>query len=136
MSLFEDGLDEERSRRVVWLTTRIAQATEALLHCANLYKALGIEPHAHIEMTVTYGDLGGRRLTTPAGSRFHAAGESSSENGVNITSVVFKIGALENEIVGLVKKLCEPLFVLFDFSVFPDETYEQIVNDFRKGKVN
>jgi len=38
--------------------------------------------------------------------------------------------------VDTVKKLCEPLFVLFDFATFPDEIYRQIVTGFLNGKTS
>jgi hypothetical protein len=38
--------------------------------------------------------------------------------------------------VETVKKFCEPLFVLFDYSAVPDEVYRQIVTDFVNGKIS
>jgi hypothetical protein len=49
--------------------------------------------------------------------------------------VTFRLGALEAELVELVKKHCEPLFIVFDFASFPDDVYHQIVTDFVNGKV-
>jgi len=37
--------------------------------------------------------------------------------------------------VELVKKLCAPLFVIFDYQHFDDDIYQQLVTDFIKGKV-
>ena len=34
-----------------------------------------------------------------------------------------------------VKRLCKPLFVVFDFESFPDDVYQQIVTDFVNGKI-
>jgi hypothetical protein len=42
---------------------------------------------------------------------------------------------VETDIVDLSRKLCEPLFVIFDYSSVPDDTYRQIVTEFMKGKV-
>jgi MinD-like ATPase involved in chromosome partitioning or flagellar assembly len=63
MSLPEDYRDEDRSRKTLYFDVRIMRAAEALLHCGNLYKTLGLEPNAQIEMTVRYGGLKGRNLT-------------------------------------------------------------------------
>jgi hypothetical protein len=48
--------------------------------------------------------------------------------------VVFRLGAVESLIVATVKKLCAPLFIVFDFATFSDVVYEQIVTDFVAGR--
>jgi MinD-like ATPase involved in chromosome partitioning or flagellar assembly len=40
-SLLED-IEERRAKPVLYFDTRIVRATEAVVHCANLYKALGV----------------------------------------------------------------------------------------------
>ena len=45
-------------------------------------------------------------------------------------AITFRLGDIETGIVELVKKLCEPLFAVFDFATFRDEVYSQIVTDF------
>jgi cellulose biosynthesis protein BcsQ len=129
-SLFED----ERSTLDVYFDTRIVRATEAVLHCASLYRALGVEPNAHVEMTVRYGGLRGRTLRSTS-RRSVVPRENLHEDEVNIPPITFRLGAVETEIVDIVKKLCEPLFVIFDFATFSDEVYEQRVTDFVNGKV-
>jgi len=132
MSLTEDERDQDQSREIIWSESRIVRAADALLHCANLYKVLGVEPNAHIEMTVRYGGLQGRTLTE---ARIVTRGQNLYEEEVTIPPITFRLGAVESEIVSLVKKLCEPLFVIFDFATFPDEVYQQIVTAFVHGKV-
>ena len=139
-SLSEDEREVDRSTRSIWFNIRIVRATEALLHCANLYKALGVDPGAHVEMTVRYGGLHGRTLTaSPSPSSFSlidvAHGENLQEDLVRISPITFRLGDLETDIVDLVKKLCEPLFVIFDYFSVPDDIYRQIVTEFMKGKV-
>lgn len=131
-SLFED----ERTTSAVYFDTRIVRATEALLHCAGLYKALGLEPNAHVEMTVRYGGLRGRTLTAASPSRRNFPKyRNLHEDEVSVPPITFRLGAVETEIVDLVKKLSEPLFAIFDFATFSDDVYEQIVTAFVKGKV-
>ncbi|MBZ5622507.1 MAG: hypothetical protein LAQ69_27800 [Acidobacteriia bacterium] len=137
MSLTEDERGQDPSRVVVEFDTRIERAAEALLHCANLYKVLGVDPNAHIEMTVRYGGLRGRRLTARSPLReLYTEGENLLEDEVSIPYVSFRLGAVGTEIVELVKKLCEPLFVIFDYATFTDDVYRQIVTDSqRKSRV-
>jgi len=131
MSLPEDQRDADRSSKIIGLGARVGRAAEAILHSANLYKVLGVEPNAHIEMGARYGGLRGRSL----GSSSPFAAENLHEDEVAIPPITFRLSAVESEIVELVKKLCEPLFVIFDFATFPDEVYQQIVTAFVHGKV-
>jgi hypothetical protein len=133
-SLPEDDREPSPAQPVVHFDTRIMRATEAVLHCANLYKALGVDPNAHIEMAIRYGGLGGRTLGSASPNRRVDARETLEEE-VRV-KMVFRLGAVESAIVETVKKLCEPLFVVFDFATFSDEVYEQIVTDFVKGRVS
>ena len=136
MSLSEDHRDEDRAHRTIYFDARIVRAAEALLHCANLYKILGIEPSAHIDMTVRYGGLKGRTLA-PASLEmvYHGGGENSYEDEVSIPTITFKLGGMQAEMVELVKKLCEPLFVIFDYAEISNEDYRKIVTDFVNGKI-
>src|ERR1039457_2180402 len=133
MSLTEE--DEDRFRNSITFDSRVVRATDALLHCSNLYRVLGAEPNAHVEMTVRYGGLRGRTLLAYLTGLPVQARRNLHEDDVRIPPVVFRVGAVEAELVDLVKKLCEPLFVIFDFASFPDDIYRQIVTDFVKGKV-
>jgi hypothetical protein len=134
-SLTEDERDEDRSRKVLWFDSRIVRAVDALLHCANLYKVLGADPNARIEMTVRYGGLRGRTLKAFSPTRPLLRRENLHEDEVSIPPFTFKLGAVQAEMVDLVKKLCEPLFVIFDYAEFSDDIYRQIVMDFVNGKI-
>ena len=37
--------------------------------------------------------------------------------------------------MNLTQKLCEPLFLVFDFRRFERATYDQVITEFVKGKV-
>jgi hypothetical protein len=135
-SLSEDNLDEDRVHKAIYSGFRIVQATEALVHCANLYKAFGVDPNARIELRVRYGGLRERTLRE---GPYHPQGPTRKnlhEGEVSVPPMTFRLGAVEGEIVDLVKKLCAPLFIIFDFAEFGDEIYQQIVTDFLKGKAS
>jgi MinD-like ATPase involved in chromosome partitioning or flagellar assembly len=136
MSLPEDDRKEAGQRSAVHFDTRILRATEALLHCANLYKVMGFEPNAHVELGIRYGGLRGRVLAA-ASRRRRLFGERRNvyEDEISIPTMTFTLAAIEAEIVPLVKKVCEPLFVIFDFEKFEDAVYEQIVTDFVQGRI-
>jgi hypothetical protein len=134
-SLSEDKLDEDRARKVIYFDVRIARAVEVLLHCANLYKALGAEPNAQVELRLRYGGLRGRQLTSSSIrwiGYYH--GENRHDNEVPVGPIRFRLGAVGAELVSLVKKLCAPLFMIFDYTEISDEVYEQIITEFVKGR--
>jgi cellulose biosynthesis protein BcsQ len=131
MSLFED----DRAERVLFLDTRIVRTTEAVLHCINLYKAFGVEASATVSFTIRHGGLRGRKLAVASSNRAPLdLRQSSLEDEVTGTAT-FRIGINQSEIIKIVKTICEPLFVIFDFATFPDSIYEEIVSFFIQGRV-
>jgi hypothetical protein len=136
MGLVEDCLEpSDRVGTSIFPETRIARATEALLHCANLYRVLGVDPNAHVKLWVDYHGLRGRTLKPAGNSQRAFRGHNLLENEVMIAPVTFRVGSVEDQLVELVKKICAPLFVVFDFARVNDQVYEQLVGEFAKGKV-
>jgi hypothetical protein len=128
-SLFEDTREEG----VLFFNTRIIRATEVIMHCRNLYKGLGVEPGARVTLTLRHGGLKGRILSATGNRHMFPDRRSTHEDEVT-TTVTFDVGVGEAEIVSLVKNLCEPLFMVFDFEHFTDSIYEQIVTNYLQGK--
>jgi hypothetical protein len=133
MALFED----DRGENALFYDTRIVRTTEAILHCINLYKGMEVESNATISFSCRHGGLRGRNLLAASPNRvlFMSPRLNSNEDTVE-TSVAFRVGMNETEIISLVKSICEPLFVIFDFAKFPDETYQDIVSNFIQGRVS
>jgi hypothetical protein len=136
-SLPEDHRDDHRAEPTFWFDMCIMLATEAMLHCANLYKALGVDPGAHVQMTIRYKGLRGRKLGTWRVTQYRGTvkGQTSLEDEVS-TAVTFRLGAVESSLVATVQMFCEPVLVLFDFFTMPIDGYRDIVNDFLNGKVS
>lgn len=133
-SLSEDKLDEDRARKVIYFDVRIARAMEVLLHCANLHKALGTDPNAKIELRIRYGGLRDRELTSSSIRWISHHGKNFHDNEVTTGPIRFRLGAVDTEIVSLVKELCAPLFIIFDYTEIPDDQYERIITDFVAGR--
>ena len=131
LSLFEDTVSQQK----IFTTTRIARVTEAFLHCAGLYKQLGLGPSDRISMRVRHSGLKGRVLeSSPAFQGLLRPARCLSENEVS-TQIEVSIQEIEEDIVRLVEQMCGPLFVVFDFTQIPHSTFEHHVNEFRSGKV-
>jgi MinD-like ATPase involved in chromosome partitioning or flagellar assembly len=124
VSLHEDDVFPARSGEGISPAARIKRAAEAILHCANLYRALGVDPGAQVALAVRYGGLKGRHVTMPS------SGENLHEDEVSVPAITFRLDALDADLVELVKKLCEPLFVIFDFATVLDAYYRRIVDGF------
>lgn len=135
MSLAEDDMSQSQS--TVHFNTRIVDAAEALVHCMNLYNALGIDANAYIDLAVRYGGIRGRKLSSASPFRYVGlvAGENLVEDEV-IAAATFRLGSIPSHLAAIIRDLCEPLFVVFDYATIPDEVYEEIVTDFLKGKVS
>jgi hypothetical protein len=132
MSLFED----DRDKAVIFSDIRIVRTTEAILHAANLYRALGTEPNATIDLTIKYAGLRGRVLTTSHPYQNALASQNTNDlEDESVSKVSFRLSAVASDIVRLVETLCEPVFVLFNFAHFEHKKYETIVSNFIAGKV-
>lgn len=114
---------------------QIVRVTDALLHCSNLYRALGAGAGARVDLTIRHGGLRGRTLEASSLLRQLSTSKKNVTEDAVASSVSFRLGNLEAEIVGLVKRLCDPLFVVFDFQSFSDEVYGGIVLDFIAGRI-
>ena len=109
--------------------------TETLLYCARLYSGLEIDPTAVLNVAIRHGGLKERKLDAVGARRlFREAGPSTEDEAE--THIRCTLGQLETDLVDLVKQLVAPVFVLFDFFVLPDDTYEEIVNGFVAGRVS
>ena len=133
-SLSEDQFDEGRARKALDFDIRIVRAVEVLLHCANLHKSLGTDPNAQAELRIKYGGLRDRTLKSSSTRWIDYHGKNLHDNEVRVEPIRFRLGAVDAEIVSLVKKLCAPLFMIFDYTEISDEVYEQIITDFIKGR--
>jgi hypothetical protein len=131
--LFEDVRRTEQD--TIFINTRIAQTTEAILYCARLYNQLRIDPSETVHVSVRHGGLKGRTLTWV--DRFGLDSEDDSETVEDQSVTEFRVvlSELQSRLVELVKTICEPLFTLFNFYRVPDDFYEKSVESFVAGKV-
>jgi hypothetical protein len=128
-SLFED----DRDPTAIFFNSRLVRVTEALMFAANLYEALGVPGDAKLSIRVTHRGIAGRRLSSsnPMRGLFMRASALEDESQVEI---VEEIGRLRDNIVADVRKITEPLFMLFDFTEFDTKVYEEIITSFVNGR--
>ena len=128
-SLFEDG----RKAKEIFFDTRIVRLTESLMFAERLYTKLGAPPETRIAFRVTHRGLEGRTLTSASSNR-SVSPRTSTEN-LSSSEFTGVLGNLQRSRVDDVRKILEPMFMLFDFMEFTEEVYEDIVRSFEAGRV-
>lgn len=129
-TLFED----ERDPTKLFANTRIVRVTETLLYCARLYTRLDIDPAHDVNIAIRHGGLRGRILGASSPAR-HMIERAPAEEDEIETEIHSTLEGLQTNLVGLVKELLAPLFVVFDFFELSDAIYDEIVNAFVEGRV-
>jgi hypothetical protein len=128
-SLFEDMQD----RNALFFNTRIVRVTEALMFASKLYNALGAAPDARISARFTHSGLAGRTLKSTNPNR-RLFDDRKAHDQISETETVIVLGDIKSALVDEVRRVCAPMFMLFDFQAFTSEVYEDIVRRFEKGE--
>lgn len=129
-TIFEDDRDPSK----LFFNTRIVRVTETLLYCARLYTRLEVDPAHVVYIAIRHGGLRGRILGTSSPNRLMHERVPAEEDEVE-TEVHSTLEGLQTNLVGLVKEIVAPLFVIFDFFQVNDAIYEEIVNAYVDGRV-
>lgn len=127
-SLYED----KWRRGSILFDVRILRITETLLYCVRLYTELGVPGTATANIGIRHGGLRDRILSA-GGSRLLIMDRRTSEDEVE-SEIQVPLTIIESNLVGLVKKFAEPLFMLFDFFELSDAIYTELVDKFVAGK--
>lgn len=129
-SLFEEAAGKSD---YIFFNTRIVRITEALLYSFRLYSSLNVPPDSRILIGIRHGGLKGCVLRA-VGKRDLSYGYKSDEDEVyNEVETTFE--KIESDLVDIVQKFTQPLFVVFDFFELDRKVLEDIVNNFVAGKV-
>jgi len=123
-SLFEHS----KAKDLIFVDTRIVRLTEAVMYCSRIYKRLGVPDTAIARLSASWGGLRGRKLGTADPRRFMTGGRETIENCVT-SNVEVPLARVRLDLVGIVKELLDPLFVLFDFVQLSDSAYNDIVTE-------
>lgn len=130
-SLFEDM----RKPGHIFFNTRVVRITETLLYAARLYSGFKIPSDSRVLIGIRHGGLKGRILSAAGNNRELSYERKSTEDEV-YTEIETTLEKVESELVDLVQKFTQPLFVVFDFFEISRDVLENIVNDFVAGKTS
>ena len=130
LSFFED----ERVPGSVFFDTQINRITESLLLLLRIYRRLEVSDTEVIDISFRHSGLKDRVLRAANRNRSMFDTRKASE-GISDVRFTATLEELENDLVGAVKKITEPLFMLFDFFQLQDGILEEIVEGFVAGEV-
>jgi len=131
-SIFED----ERRPGYIFFNTRIVRITETLLYAARLYSGLHIPRDCHFIVGIRHGGLKGRILSTSSLARRFPPSETSISSVDEVyNEVETTIDEIESNLVDIVEKFTQPLFVVFNFFELNRAILEEIVNKYVTGEV-
>jgi hypothetical protein len=126
---------DEREIRVassIFFDTRIVRVTESLMFAQNLCSKFGAPPD-RVRIRVTHVGLKGRKLAAASPNRLMLEKAAASEN---ISTIEFTtVCSMEETRVEDVRRVVEPMSLLFDFTELQAGVYEEIVRNFERGVV-
>ena len=103
------------------------------MFAGKLYTALGAASDAKISARFTHSGLAGRTLKSASFNRWLSE-DRKSHDQLSETETVIVLGDIKSALVDEVRRVCAPMFMLFDFQEFAPEVYEDIVRRFEKGE--
>lgn len=130
-SLFEDK-DINVSKHI-FFNTRIIRITEVLLYSINLYNSLKVPLNSKILIGIGHGGLKDR-IISRSGRRHFGYEYKTLENEV-YTEVNKTFEEIKSDMVNIVQKFTQQLFIIFDFFEVNREVLENIVNNYMEGRV-
>jgi hypothetical protein len=127
-SLFEDN----RKPNQIFFDTRVVRVTESLMFIESLYSKLGVPPEARVGIQITHGGLKGRELSSASSNRYMFSRGPTEENE-STSEITTILGTMGETRVDDVRKIVEPMFMLFNFMQFNASVYDDIVRNFERG---
>lgn len=130
-NLFEDQRGDSHA---IYFNTRIVRVAEAILFAADFYDRLGVPSDTKVSLRVSHTGLKGRVLSA-VGNR-HVFGGKTSHVDEADSEVVSLLSDMKDSTAQVVRKICSPMFMLFDFAEFEPQIYDDIVGRFQVGDVS
>jgi hypothetical protein len=130
--LFEDRRSPDQLS--LFINTRIVQVTEAILYAARLFNQLRLES-GQLHFKIRHCGLKNRSLVWATRYGLDRDSDLTTVEDDCEASFTTAVATIDSHLVDLVKQICKPLFILFDFYEVRDETYSDIVDNFVAGRV-
>lgn len=130
-SLFEDKSIKESKQ--IFFDTRIIRITEVLLYSINLYNGFKVPLNSKFLIGIRHGGLKGRVISR-ANKRFFGYKYKTLEDEV-YTEVDITFEEIKSDMINIVQKFSQQLFIIFDFFEIDIGVLENIVNNYVEGRV-
>jgi len=127
-SLFEDS----RKPNQIFFDTRVVRVTESLMFIESLHRKLGVPLEARVGIQITHRGLKGRELNSASSNR-HIFSRGAAEENESMSEIATTLGTMSETRVDDVRKIVEPMFMLFNFMEFNVAVYDDIVRNFERG---
>ncbi len=122
-------------KSLLYFDRRIQRVAEGVRFCGKLYSKLGISPETQITISIKHKGLLNRSLAIFGDNwRRHFMYlpfenlKSYEEETLPITFYLSQ-NDIENDLVGITERFCEPLFMLFNFKRFEIGVYQKIIEE-------
>lgn len=132
--LLQNYFEDQRVDGKIYFNTRIVRVTEALLFLKGMAERLGVPENTKFSARFQHSGLKGRVLSA-VGNR-HIFERSKADEDTVSTEIISAFGEVSDNLDALVKQVCAPLFMMFDFAEFGDQIYSDIVRRFEAGEVS
>jgi len=134
-SLFEDH-HEVQPKSSIFFDTRIMRTTELLMYLSRLYHSLSVPSYSTVSITVQYTGIEDRTLRKVGHNNRGILPERICHEHLYEKQIEVKIELLQDteQIIKHVKILLNEFFLLFNYTKYPDKTYQLIVENFIKGR--
>ena len=132
--LLKTFFEDMGEKNQLYFNTRIARTAEMLMYLFRLYKNLEVPEESTVTFSLRHTGLYGRYLSaTSSHPRFRKYGPAT-ENNIE-SQIVVGLQGLEEATSQHVSELLSPAFILFDFFELPQNTYNEIVEGFKRGRL-
>ena len=129
-TLFEDS----QGANDLFFNTRIVRTTEMLMYLSRLYGGLNVPENTTVNFILRHVGLAGRHISATSNRPMFRPSDPASEEEIEST-ITADLSVLDESLPQHVQNLLDPVFTLFDFFQPGRESYDQIVTDFKQGKV-
>ena len=134
--VFSNLFEDRRRENHIFLDSRTVRVAEALLHIVSLYRNIGIKDNTMVNIKITHGGLRGRILGSANANRSFSYQRIAKENDVT-TDIHDTLINIDRKLNSWVYTVIADLTVLFDFfRPAKDQIVDQLVNDFREGRIS
>jgi cellulose biosynthesis protein BcsQ len=105
---------------------RVGLVGELLTHAYRLYSYAGVNPSTRIHFTIVQSGFAGLKLAIEQDFSDGYVGEAAAIEDTISTSISFSLEDLRIDFADKLEKICNPLFILFDFQEIPRWRYESV----------